>query len=317
MKLLPSIGFMRKSLLLLSLGLMLSSVTIAGSSKNESPDEDLVFSHENYKLENFSFISKNFSIGLVNSPFQKQTLVILYNHENLIVDSIFTDWKVEKIIPEDDSSFYLLSDNQTINCLIRNDELLINGMYAGNNSNTAYEKLAYYSLPLNRGEFQIVKSSGTKKEFALQLSKQDNSLIYYPFSQRKKQIDIDLFATQNDIFVYLPDKQKLIQVDKEKRLFDEIILSRDGGSWLFYHDYIENQSYLLNKYKSERKLYTLNGNRELDFIKDLDFVPEAIFNGSLHKKTEKGKNYSHYLIPLKAKDKEKTIHLKGVTISSE
>ncbi|MEQ9148754.1 MAG: hypothetical protein RLP13_10790, partial [Cytophagales bacterium] len=110
---------MRKSLLLLSLGLMLSSVTIAGSSKNESPDEDLVFSHENYKLENFSFISKNFSIGLVNSPFQKQTLVILYNHENLIVDSIFTDWKVEKIIPEDDSSFYLLSDNQTMVVLRR------------------------------------------------------------------------------------------------------------------------------------------------------------------------------------------------------
>ncbi len=308
---------MQKTLALLSLVLILSSVALAGSSKNESPEENLVFSHENYKLENFSFISKNFSIGLVHPPFQKQTLVILYNNENLIVDSIYTDWKVEKIIPEDDSSFYLLSDNQTINCLIRDSKLLINGIYAGNNSNGAYEKLAYYSLPFTSGEFQIVKKSRSNKEFALQLSREDNTLIYYPFSQRKKHIDIDLFATQNDIYVYLPDRQKLIQVNKDKHLFDEVNLCSSDGSWLFYHDYIENQSYLLNKYKSNRRLYALDSNRELDFVMNLDFIPEAIFNGALHKKTDKGKNYSHYLIPLNPKDKEKTIHLKGVTIRSE
>lgn len=308
---------MKRTLIFLALTILMISISIAGSSKNEQPESNLVFSHDHYKLENFSFISRDYSVGLVIPTFQKRTLVILYNKENLIVDSIFTDWTIEKIIPSTDSSFFLLSENQTINCIIRNNEMLINGIYAGNTSKAGYEKLAYYSLPFSQGEFQVLKKSERKNEFTLQVSNGDLEPKLYPFDQRKKNIDIDLFATQKSIFVYLPTEQKLLQMNKNECEFDEIKLSNDKGSWLFYHDYIMDQSYLLNDSKAYRKLYALSSGSDINYIKDLDFIPEAIFDGSLHKKSEKGKNYSHYLIPLDSKDKEKTIHLKSVIISTE
>lgn len=308
---------MKNILLFLSLGILFTSLSLAGNSKNEHPEPDLIFSHDNYKLENFSFISKNFSVGLVNPVFQERTLVILYNKENLIVDSIFTEWEIEKIIPSNDSTFFLLGDNQTLNCIIRKDQMLISGIFAGNSIEKGYDKLAYYSLPLPKGEFQVLKKSDAKREFALQISNGSPQSTLYPFDQKKKHIDIDLFATQSNIYIYLGKTQKLIQIDKTSSDFDEIELNDNSGEWMFFHDYVKDQSYLLNNSRAYQKLYSLSSESKLDYIKDLDFIPEAIFDGALHKKIEKGKNYSHYLIPLDSKEREKIIHLESVTISSD
>ena len=52
-------------------------------------------------------------------------------------------------------------------------------------------------------------------------------------------------------------------------------------------------------------------------LMDLDFVPVAVFNVLLHKKTSSGKQYSHYLIPILNNENQKSILLEDVEINSD
>jgi hypothetical protein len=298
--------------------LLLTLMTLEGfgASGKDTLENHLVFAHANYKLKDFSFISKNYSVGLVKQPFNTSTLVILYDNRNLVVDSLQTDWDIENVIPENDSIFFLQNKNQTLQCLIRENSMLINGQYNGLNSNPQYEKIAYYTLPLNGGDFNILKRSDEKRSYAIRIENQKHDTQYYPFKIGRKNMNISLDASKYDLFVFLLDESKILKLSKKDLSIREINLDEKNTEWRFYFDYMQNKSYLVSKSRKDIELYGLDDSDKPNFLKDLDFVPEAIFDGSLHKKSSKGRLYSHYLIPIENKGEE-SILLKDVTISSD
>lgn len=287
-----------------------------GRSGNNTIEDHLVFAHSNYKLKEFSFISRHYSIGLVKQPFNANTLVILYNNSNLVVDSLDIDWEIENVIPENDSVFFLQNKDQTLQCLIRENTMLINGQFNGLCSNPDYEKIAYYTLPLNSGDFNILKKSDEKHAYAIRVENNKQVIRYYPFTLDRKKMNISLDASKLDLFVFLLDENKILKLNKKDLSIREIDLDEKNTEWKFYFDYMQNKSYLVSINRKNIKLYKLDDSNQPGYVRDLDFIPEAIFDKALHKKSSKGKFYSHYLIPIENKAEE-SILLEDVTISTD
>ena len=132
-------------------------------------------------------------------------------------------------------------------------------------------------------------------------------------------MNFNLDASRDELYLFLLDDQRIFKLDKNELSIEEINLESEerNTEWHFYFDYLNNKSYLLSETRKTNSLFLLEANNQLSFIKDLDFVPEAIFNGYLHKKSTVGKLYSHYLIPIEVKEKEKSILLEEVEISSD
>lgn len=286
------------------------------SAKTGFSNENLAFSHSGFKLNDFNFVSKNYAIGIINGAFNANSTLILFDKHHLAVDTFQSEIRAENIISESDSTFFLQSPELTQKLLIKNNELYIRGQYCGYNSDSDFHKKALYTLPLEYGEVKILTSTVKRKNYQIRCDNSDDLAENFKrrFVSKRKKPQLSISASENSFFIHVKEESSLIRLDKSQEYIEEINLKGESGNWNIFHDFVDNKTYLVNDQKKIHQLYVLDLNNEVKYLKDIEFIPRAIFDGKMHKAESQGNSYAHYLVPINSDNEIKNHILEEVRI---
>lgn len=296
--------------------------TLIASNPDElnSPTEELVFSHAQFKLDEFKPLSADYSVGIIKKKFNKKSHLVLFDKHHLSVDTLLFSEQVENLIIDSDSSFFIVNKDVTYKYLVRNDQLLFNGQYIGLSESGKNKKLALYTFPTQHFQLQLntAKAKG-KTEFA--------EILHFDESKKQEKIvlsekgirfsDIEIANGKDEVFLFCKKDPKLLIIDKHLKASNTCLDGLEKSDWEFHYDAINSQAYLLKIGKEENELYALNKDGEKSLIRKLSFVPIGIHGEYLFLRKKLDGVNAFYRTPIDEQYLDPSKILQEVNIQSE